>query len=201
MLKRIVWTGCRWWLSELPAALLVIPLILMVAHAHAEHERQAACLALNDYHEARSESVTGRIAVTNVVLNRVRDSRYPDTVCGVVWQSRQFSWWDDERSNMPTLNTPAERQAWEEAQALARHQLDSTERYLVVSCAEEALWYHADYARPSWSRELQETCSLGRHLFYAEELPPPKPRRKPAPPEPGFPGIEKEEIMLAHVVS
>lgn len=43
------------------------------------------------YHEARGESRKGQIAVAHVVLNRVADPRYPNSVAGVVWQRHQFS--------------------------------------------------------------------------------------------------------------
>lgn len=42
------------------------------------------------YHEARGESRRGQAAVGYVVLNRVADPRYPDTIEGVVWQRAQF---------------------------------------------------------------------------------------------------------------
>ena len=54
-----------------------------------------ACLIQNGYHEARGESLLGIVAVTEVVLNRVDDNRWPDTVCEVVWQKNQFSWTTD----------------------------------------------------------------------------------------------------------
>ena len=38
------------------------------------------CLALNVYHEARDQSTAGQIAVTQVVINRVNDDRFPDSV-------------------------------------------------------------------------------------------------------------------------
>ncbi|MGN0318182.1 MAG: cell wall hydrolase [Lachnospira sp.] len=41
--------------------------------------------------EARGESYEGKLAVANVVLNRVRSSYYPDTISGVVYQRGQFS--------------------------------------------------------------------------------------------------------------
>ena len=43
-------------------------------------------LALNVYHEAKNQSLIGQIAVAQVVMNRVRDERYPNTVCEVVKQ-------------------------------------------------------------------------------------------------------------------
>ncbi len=39
------------------------------------------CLALNTYHEARDQPFIGQVAVAQVVMNRVRDDRYPDNPC------------------------------------------------------------------------------------------------------------------------
>ena len=53
---------------------------------------QHECLALNVYHEARGEVIEGQIAVAHVTLNRVNHSYFPETICDVVYQNRQFSW-------------------------------------------------------------------------------------------------------------
>ena len=57
------------------------------------------CLAQNIYFEAKSEPLAGQYAVADVVLNRVQDTRYPNTICEVVregpiresWKTRQTS--------------------------------------------------------------------------------------------------------------
>lgn len=41
--------------------------------------------------EAQGESFTGKVAVAEVVLNRVADSRFPNTITGVIMQPGQFS--------------------------------------------------------------------------------------------------------------
>ena len=49
------------------------------------------CMALNVYHESRSEDLRGQVAVANVTLNRVADSKWPNDVCSVVRLSmRQY---------------------------------------------------------------------------------------------------------------
>ena len=48
---------------------------------------EAHCLALNVYYETRSDNLAGMYAVSDVVLNRVRDTRYPNTICEVVYLS------------------------------------------------------------------------------------------------------------------
>ena len=64
-------------------------LVLISSSVYADNVRIKAtdeieCLALNIYHEARSESLAGQFAVADVVMNRVAHKRYPNTICGVV---------------------------------------------------------------------------------------------------------------------
>ena len=49
---------------------------------------QTACMATNIYHEARNESVAGQRAVAFVVLNRVASPNHPETICDVVYESK-----------------------------------------------------------------------------------------------------------------
>jgi N-acetylmuramoyl-L-alanine amidase len=67
--------------------------------------RELKCMAQVIYFEARGESARGQAAVGYVVLNRVRHSKFPDSICGVVYErSRricQFSWVCDGHSNNP----------------------------------------------------------------------------------------------------
>ncbi len=66
------------------------------------------CLAQNIYFEASVEHRVGKSAVAHVTLNRVDSPRYPDSVCEVVWQDRQFSWTQDGKSdrNPAVLTAP-----------------------------------------------------------------------------------------------
>lgn len=56
------------------------------------------CLAKAIYYEAKSEPIAGLHAVGHVVVNRSRSGRYPNSICGVVYQRNynsrgcQFSW-------------------------------------------------------------------------------------------------------------
>ena len=72
------------------------------------------CLAQAIYHEARGEPVETQIAVGNTILNRVEAMGFPDTVCGVVHQPGQFSWWSGRN---PPVTEPA---AYKTARSLAR---------------------------------------------------------------------------------
>jgi len=54
------------------------------------------------YAEARGESYKGQVAVAAVVLNRVASSEFPNTISGVIYQSKAFSCVDNGSIN----NTP-----------------------------------------------------------------------------------------------
>ena len=47
---------------------------------------EATCLAKNMYFEARNQGLAGQLAVSLVVMNRVKDERFPNTICGVIEQ-------------------------------------------------------------------------------------------------------------------
>jgi spore germination cell wall hydrolase CwlJ-like protein len=81
---------------------LIIMLFLLVIFAQpASAGNDLICLAKNLYFEARGENEAGQFAVGFVTMNRVRNKRWPDSVCKVVYQPGQFSWVKDTHSNEP----------------------------------------------------------------------------------------------------
>tara|TARA_E500000331_G_C16969827_1_gene588801 strand:- start:134 stop:700 length:567 start_codon:yes stop_codon:yes gene_type:complete len=93
--------------------------------------KELYCLAANSYFESRGESFDGKIAVAQVVMNRVKSKHYPNTICEVVqqgpiresWKTRkitglpeeeriyypiknrcQFSWYCDGASDIIPIN-------------------------------------------------------------------------------------------------
>lgn len=124
---------------------------------------QADCLATAIYYEARSEPVVGQIAVAEVIMNRVRDYRYPDSVCGVVYQGSerttgcQFSFTCDG-----SMNRPPRGKYWNRAQDVAAHVLMELNKPLTGT----ATHYHTDYVDPVWNKHLVHTKTIGTHIFY-----------------------------------
>ena len=57
------------------------------------------------YAEARGESYTGQVAIGAVVLNRVRDSRFPNTIAGVIYQPWAFTAVHDGQINLEPNQT------------------------------------------------------------------------------------------------
>jgi len=136
------------------------------------------CLALNIYHEARNESLSGKVAVILVTLNRVADKRFPNTICGVVRQGKhflnlkdnkfypkkdrcQFSWYCDGLSDKPN-----NKKAWVYSIALTRYFL--TRSMMIIDFTEGATHYHADYVNPRWARQKDfiKTVQIDTHKFY-----------------------------------
>lgn len=124
---------------------------------------EIACLALAIYFEARSEPLYGRIAVAETVLNRVESPKYPDTVCEVVKQHKQFSFYSDGLSDKPT-----EKRAWEKSLNIAEFMISEREYVSVVG--KKATHYHADYVDPYWAESLHRIKKVGTHIFYRSDL-------------------------------
>lgn len=67
-------------------------------------------LARAVYSEARGEPYTGQVAIAAVVLNRVRNSSFPNTISGVIYQSGAFTAVSDGQINL-TPNDTAKKAA------------------------------------------------------------------------------------------
>ncbi|WP_306027151.1 cell wall hydrolase [Stappia sp. MMSF_3263] len=126
--------------------------------------KEQRCLAEAVYFEARGEPVDGQAAVAQVVLNRVRNPAYPETICKVVYQNRhlrnrcQFSFaCDGVRDRI------SEKPEWEVAQKVARETV-SGQRYLEKVGA--STHYHATYVSPRWARYMKRLDKIGQHIFY-----------------------------------
>ncbi|MDV3251665.1 cell wall hydrolase [Devosia sp. BK] len=127
-------------------------------------DREKWCLATAIYFEARGESYRGQVAVAQVVMNRVKDHRYPSTICGVVFQNQdkrnacQFSFACD---GIPEVIS--EREPWVQAEDIANRFL-AGELYLTE--VGTATHYHATYVSPKWAPRMEKVTQIGLHVFY-----------------------------------
>ncbi len=137
-------------------------------NAQKQANKEMRCLALNVYFEARGEPAEGQLAVAMVTMNRVKSRHYPNSVCGVVWQKRQFSWTHDGKSDRPT-----DKRAWRLAQKIARF---TYQRYGKLSrrirealdLTKGALHYYAPrLAAPYWAEVHNVTREIGGHIFLS----------------------------------
>lgn len=108
------------------------------------------CLVKNVYYEAGIESFRGKVAVAEVTMNRVKDPRYPKTICGVVYQRKQFSW-----TIKPPKGNP-DPKVW----------LESTQAAVVGYNNQtiDATHYHNFSVNPVWG--LKRLYTIGQHIFY-----------------------------------
>ena len=124
------------------------------------------CLAQAIYFEARSEPLAGWNAVADVVINRAFSSRYPASICGVVFQGEfrrhkcQFSFACDGLSDRPK-----NRVLWQRALRMAGSKLTSMR---AGPATRRATHYHADYVDPYWNRDMVKLAKIGRHIFYTD---------------------------------
>lgn len=140
-------------------------------------DNSVECLAKNMYFEARNQGTAGWLAVTAVVLNRVNDKRFPNTICEVVTQGPtrpswkdpsvripikhrcQFSWFCDGKSDNPK-HEKSYNQMLDFAELLLSGAVD------FIDITDGAQFYHADYVRPSWARTKKRTIEIEDHIFY-----------------------------------
>ncbi|KQQ58377.1 ATP-binding protein [Rhizobium sp. Leaf311] len=122
------------------------------------------CLASGIYFEARGESVKGQAAVAQVILNRVRNPSYPKTICGVVYQNKdwrnrcQFSFACDNIRD----RVNSERH-WKMAREVA---MATTAGKIWLNEVGSATHYHAVYVRPAWGKSMKKVGRIGLHVFY-----------------------------------
>ncbi len=130
--------------------------------------KEQKCLAEGIYFEARGESKAGQAAVAQVILNRVKNPTYPNTICGVVYQNKswrnrcQFSFACDGLPDR--IRSP---EAWETAERVAK---DVTDRKIWSDEVGDSTHYHANYVRPRWARAMRKMERVGAHIFYRTRL-------------------------------
>ena len=132
-----------------------------------EFDKQLNCLAENIYYESASEPFEGKLAVGQIVLNRVNNPNYPSDICLVVHQKNngicQFSWYCDSTftNRMLTIkHTPL----YNEILQIATNLVVNFERMSDVTNG--ATYYHANYVNPGW--RLTKVTQIGNHIFYRE---------------------------------
>lgn len=121
------------------------------------------CLAVAVFFEARDQPIEGQYAVAEVVMNRVMDKRWPDTICGVVFQKKQFSFTHDGKSDRMEYyvrDNPLEWKAMNQAREVAKQVFE--EGYVEMTSTH----YHALSVRPSWAKHYKFDGRIGDHVFY-----------------------------------
>lgn len=129
----------------------------IASNAH-EDKKQIECIALAVYWESRGEPRAGQMMVANVIHNRAKHDKFPETHCSVVFQPYQFS-------NIETLaKMPIEEpESWEKAFDIAKLS------YYGFIDKTDALFYHAETVTPKWAKSFEQVAKVGSHYFYTQE--------------------------------
>ena len=145
--------------------LTVLVVLLLIAGATGaksgacNFDSQVHALALNMYHEARNQGIQGMQLVGEVTLNRVRLQAFPDTICGVVYQPRQFSW-----THLIKDKTPHEKHSWLMAKLLAWHLLEGSIPLYNYGATH---YYNPQLMKrtPRWAKQYERVGQWKNHIF------------------------------------
>jgi N-acetylmuramoyl-L-alanine amidase len=108
-------------------------------------------LARTIYAEGRGEPYTGQVAIGAVVLNRVRDKAFPNTISGVVYQKYAFTAVSDGQINLTPNDT---------AMKAARDALNGWD-----PTGGALYYYNPAVATSSWIFDRQTVTVIGKHVF------------------------------------
>lgn len=134
----------------------------------------AMCLATAIYFEARGEPTAGQVAVANVIINRQKDHRYPDTICDVVTQAQTHRW----APHVPIRNrcqfsfycdglpeVIRDKRSYYKAVDIANRVLTGD----LLDITDGATHYHSNKVNPDWAETKTETVRINNHIFYRWE--------------------------------
>lgn len=130
-------------------------------------------LTLAIFKEAEGESHAGKVWVGDTVINRVKSSAYPDSVCEVVLQQKQFTWANPIRERnlfgmisyqQQTLNhkrmTPRRWEAYRQSEKIAKKMLQPGYRP-----SHYFLYFHSGVKLPKQA-EGKKLRVIGNHFYY-----------------------------------
>ena len=129
------------------------------------------CLAKAIYYEARGESMKGKRAIGLVVMNRVNDRRYANSVCGVIKQHVtigarkvcQFSWYcRDNKVLTKSINTDVYKQC----EAIAKEVLSGG----IDNFIPDAVSFRQSSIKAGFTKKgMVRVAQIGHHIFYKEK--------------------------------
>lgn len=138
--------------SSKPQEVKIVEVILIT-------EREKTCLIRNVFFESGSEPHEGKIAVAQVTWNRLKNGRWGQDICQVVYAPGQFSWTTDPNKRY----RPVPKEGWESSIEAVEDFLNGTR----VARLEHGLFFHATHVRPNWNSFAERIKQIGNHVFYA----------------------------------
>ncbi len=134
--------------------LLLSILTLKNVKAEISYDDDMQCLTEALYYEARGEPTAGIIAVKKVILNRVKDNRWPSSICSVVHQPNQFSY------TLTSLAT-VDNKVYSRMNHIARLKHPDNSNFY-----EATHYVNRSISNPIWLKNLTFIVTIGNHSFY-----------------------------------
>lgn len=145
--------------------------------------KQVSCLTEAIYFEAGAESYQGKVAVANVILNRVENKAFKaDTVCGIVNQPKQFSYHKTHKSGgrkKIDIYDKNQDKVLSDSLNIAIGVLSGTIKDNTNGATHFINYKIAKYK--DWTAGLRRTKVIGQHTFYAFKTPTKKPQKYEQP--------------------
>ena len=151
----------------------ILIILVVIFYSLPSKSNDLDCLVEAVYYEARSEGIVPKIAVANVILQRVKSKKYPSTICEVVHQGKhnngriirnkcQFSYYCDGKKERVKDYT-----SLLEVLDVASLVLEG----VLLERTQGATHYHAYYVKPRWSgsKRFKNLGRVGAHIFYLDK--------------------------------
>jgi spore germination cell wall hydrolase CwlJ-like protein len=136
----------------------------IIAHSPVTHnsEKDLTCMAHAVYYEAGNQGYEGKVAVANVIMNRVDSEAYPDTICGVVTQPNQFSYLLDADKITLRLKNKIDKIAFEQSLMIGYHVAEGR----ISDNTDGSTHYYAQkIVTPYWKRYTESVKVIEDHTF------------------------------------
>lgn len=151
--------------------LLIFTVVLSLSISEGKGmNKEVLMLAQTILGEAEGEKFAGKLAVGNVIMNRLKDGRFGKNLAGVIKKPYQFSCWNKGSPRLKVMEYPLKytnKHIWLECQVAAKLVLDKD----VPDETKGSTYYvHKRISKdpPYWLRQKDIIISIGAHVFYRE---------------------------------
>lgn len=124
-------------------------------------DRELDCLAANIFYESRNQPALGQLAVGITTYVRAKSENWPDSICGVVHQPKQFSWVTETKQSQ---RISSEDFSYLQSLELASNILAGHYDNLLPLFA--PTHFHTTQVNPKWSHHLEKLARIDDHIFY-----------------------------------
>jgi N-acetylmuramoyl-L-alanine amidase len=131
-------------------------------------QQELDCMTEAIWYEARGEGTQGMQAVAGVILNRTKSKRYPDSVCAVVHQPKQFSYRNHAAPAQPIriVYNQSEAEVYTQASEVAMQALTGRLEQLFD---DSVMWYARQDISNYWTKKKAAVMQVGQHIFYSKQ--------------------------------